>query len=43
MAVAQLLAILGSLVVIYGLLRLHRIVVKRYVIPEIEPQDDGEE
>lgn len=43
MAVAQLLALLGGLVVVFALLRVHRIVVKRYVIPEIEPQDDAEE
>lgn len=42
MDVLQVVSVLGSVVVIVGLLRMHRFVVREYVLPEIHDPEEIE-
>lgn len=39
----QVVAALASVVVVVGLLRAHRVVVREYLLPEIDGSEDAEE
>lgn len=43
MELLQVASMLGSLVVIFGLLKIHRVVVREHVLPSIKPDEDLEE
>jgi hypothetical protein len=39
----EVVSLLGSLVVMFGLLKAHRVVVKNHVLPEVESDEDADE
>lgn len=39
----EVVSLLGSLVVMFGLLKAHRVVVKNHVLPEVESDEDVDE
>lgn len=43
MDLSQLVTVLGSVVLLVGLLRAHRVIVKEYLLPEIDSPDEMEE
>jgi hypothetical protein len=43
MDLSQLVTVLGGVVLLVGLLRAHRVIVKEYLLPEIEPVEETEE
>lgn len=42
MGLVQVGAVLGGAVVLVGLVRVHRAIVEKYLLPELEPRDDSE-